>query len=112
MPVITFSFGLFEANCHIVHNGRDAVVVDPADDTDLILRAIADNGLELRGAALTHLHVDHCLGCAAFSRRTGLLPVVGREDWDEKELLLCKGMRMGMELEDFSALPVSAGEIS
>ncbi len=112
MPVITLSYGLFEANCHIVHNGKDAVVFDPADDTDRILRTIADNGLELRGAALTHLHIDHCLGCAAFSRRTGLLPAVGKEDWDEKDLLLCKGMRFGMELEEFSAVPVAEGELS
>ena len=26
MPVITYPFGAFEANCHIVHNGIDAVV--------------------------------------------------------------------------------------
>jgi len=112
MPVITLPFGSFEANCHIVHNGKDAVVFDPSDDTDAIMRAIAGCGLELRGAALTHLHVDHCLGCAAFSRRTGLLPVVGREDWNEKELLLCKGMCFGMALEEFSAMPVAEGELS
>ncbi|MBR4423910.1 MAG: MBL fold metallo-hydrolase [Mailhella sp.] len=112
MPVITIPFGMLEANCHIVHNGRDAVVFDPADDTDAILKAVAREGVQLRGAALTHLHADHCLGCAAFSRATGLLPAVGREDWDERELLLCRGMCFGMDMEPFSAVPVSAGRIS
>ena len=31
MPVITLPFGPLEANCYIVHNGRDAVVFDPSD---------------------------------------------------------------------------------
>lgn len=112
MPVITLPFGMFEANCHIVHNGRDAVVFDPADETDSILDAIARNGLQLQGVALTHLHVDHCLGCAPFIRTTGLLPVVGREDWEQRDRLLCKGMCFGMAVEPFSAMPVSAGPLS
>ena len=37
MPVITLPFGALEANCHIVHNGTDAVVFDPSDDTAAIL---------------------------------------------------------------------------
>ena len=62
MPVITLPFGPLEANCYIVHNGRDAVVFDPSDDTDLVLKNLAGNHLELRAVALTHLHCDHCIG--------------------------------------------------
>ena len=112
MPVITHPFGMFEANCHIVHNGKDAVVFDPADDSSVILESIARAGVQLRGVALTHLHADHCLGCAAFTRATGLLPIVGREDWEARENLLCKGMCFGMAIEEFSAVPVSAGHFS
>jgi glyoxylase-like metal-dependent hydrolase (beta-lactamase superfamily II) len=112
MPVLTYPFGMLEANCHIVHNGRDAVVFDPADDTGAVLKAVARAGLQLQGAALTHLHADHCLGCAAFSAATGLLPIVGREDWEERELLLCTGMCFGMDRDLFTAMPVSAGHFS
>ncbi|MBP3730193.1 MAG: MBL fold metallo-hydrolase [Mailhella sp.] len=112
MPVITLSFGLFEANCHIVHNGRDAVVFDPADDTCLVRDTLAAQGLTLRGVALTHLHADHCLGCAGLTEATGLIPIVGKEDWEDRSLLLCKGMCFGMDLKPFSAIPVSEGRFS
>ncbi len=112
MPVITLPFGPLEANCHIVHNGRDAVVFDPSDETDLVLRKIADNHLALRAVALTHLHCDHCIGCADMTRATGLLPLVGEEDWAERSLLLCRGMRFGMDLKPFEAEVLAPGEVS
>ena len=112
MPVITLPFGPLEANCHIVHNGRDAVVFDPSDETDLVLKNIADNGLTLRAVALTHLHCDHCIGCADMTRATGLLPLVGEEDWAERSLLLCRGMRFGMDLKPFEAEVLAPGEVS
>ena len=84
MPVITLPFGALEANCHIVHNGTDAVVFDPSDDTAVVLRILSENKLNLRAIALTHLHCDHCLGCAEMSKATGLVPLIGLEDWLER----------------------------
>ncbi|MBQ5727698.1 MAG: MBL fold metallo-hydrolase, partial [Mailhella sp.] len=62
--------------------------------------------------ALTHLHCDHCLGCAEMSKATGLVPLIGLEDWLERGLLLCKGMCFGMELKPFQAEPLTEGEIT
>lgn len=112
MPVITLPFGPLEANCYIVHNGRDAVVFDPSDDTDRVLKSLAENRLTLRAVALTHLHCDHCIGCADMTRATGFLPLVGAEDWEERGLLLCKGMCFGMNLKPFEAEILAPGEIS
>ena len=112
MPVITLPFGALEANCHIVHNGTDAVVFDPSDDTAAILRILSENKLTLRAVALTHLHCDHCLGCADIAKATGLVPLIGLEDWLERGLLLCKGMCFGMELKPFQAEPLVPGDIS
>ena len=112
MPVITLPFGLLEANCHIVHNGRDAVVFDPTDETAALLKVLADNKLTLQAVALTHLHSDHCLGCADLMKATGLKPFVGLEDWLERNMLLCKGMCFGMDLKPFEAEPLAPGEIS
>ncbi len=111
MPVITLPFGPLEANCHIVHNGVDAVVFDPSDDTALIQARLSEKGLSLRAVALTHLHCDHCLGCADLSRATGLIPLVGMEDWIERSLLLCKGMCFGMNLKPFEAEVLSPGDV-
>lgn len=111
MPVITLPFGPLEANCYIVHNGRDAVVFDPSDDTDLVLKNLAGNNLTLRAVALTHLHCDHCIGCADLAAATGLVPLVGAEDWEERSLLLCKGMCFGMNLKSFDAQVLAPGEV-
>ena len=110
MPVITLPFGPLEANCHIVHNGRDAVVFDPSDETDLVLKKISENNLTLRAVALTHLHSDHCLGCADMTRATGLTVLVGMEDWVDRAMLLCKGMCFGMNLKPFEAEILAPGE--
>ena len=112
MPVITLPFGPLEANCHIVHNGSDAVVFDPSDETDVVLKNIADNGLTLRAVALTHLHSDHCLGCADMARATGLTPLVGKEDWDDRNMLLCRGMCFGMNLKPFEAETLEPGDVN
>lgn len=110
MPVITLAYGPLEANCHIVHNGRDAVVFDPSDDTELVLQKLAEKNLQLQAVALTHLHTDHCLGCAGMTNATGILPFVGKEDWESRSLLLCKGMSFGMSLTPFEAQVLDPGE--
>lgn len=111
MPVITMSFGPLEANCHIVYQGGDAVIFDPSNETERVLDTLAEHKLTLHAIALTHLHADHCLGCAALARITKLTPLVGREDWEERGLLLCKGMCFGMYLEPFEAEVLEPGEI-
>lgn len=111
MPVITLPFGPLEANCHIVHNGRDAVVFDPSDETAAVLKILADNGLTLRAVALTHLHSDHCLGCADMAEASGLPVYIGKEDWEERALFLCKGMCFGMTIKPFEAEVLAPGEV-
>ncbi|MFZ5870412.1 MAG: MBL fold metallo-hydrolase [Actinomycetota bacterium] len=64
-------------NTWVLHSpgSRDALVVDPGPDDERHLRAVADV-VERRGARvaevlLTHGHLDHSEGAAAFARLTG-----------------------------------------
>ncbi len=41
---------------------RECIVVDPAWDIDAILNAAATDGMQLRGALVTHTHPDHVGG--------------------------------------------------
>ena len=45
----------------IVHNGTDAVVVDPGDGK-AILQALQEHQLQLKAILLTHHHADHIGG--------------------------------------------------
>lgn len=113
MPVLTFPFGPLEANCHMIHNGADAVVADPTTDTALILEEVGKRGLTLRAILLTHLHFDHAPGVAALSHATGLPIFVGQQDWDMRDVLLSRGMLFGMPaVPEFAATILPPGRVS
>jgi len=65
--------GLLQCNCSILGDPatRDAVVIDPGDEVDRILKIIAGHKLKIRAIVSTHTHIDHVGGLAALHRATG-----------------------------------------
>ncbi len=59
----------------MIHNGRDALVVDPGE-AGPVLQALQIEGLQLQGILVTHHHPDHTGGVAAL-RETTNAPVYG-----------------------------------
>lgn len=49
----------------------EALVVDPAADTDLLVSIARENGLTIRSILNTHGHVDHVMGNALMQEKTG-----------------------------------------
>jgi glyoxylase-like metal-dependent hydrolase (beta-lactamase superfamily II) len=51
----------FQQNCTLFwcDKTKQAVVIDPGGDLDLILAAISEQGLTLEKVLLTHAHIDH-----------------------------------------------------
>jgi hydroxyacylglutathione hydrolase len=66
--------GPLMCNCYLVGDPAtgDAIVIDPGDQPDDILAAVARHGLRLAAAVATHAHADHVLGAEAIRRRTGV----------------------------------------
>jgi hydroxyacylglutathione hydrolase len=52
---------LWDNYSYIIHDGHDAVIVDPSE-TAPILEVIQQNRLELTRILLTHYHIDHIMG--------------------------------------------------
>lgn len=53
----------------MLHDGRDALVVDPGDAA-VVLHALQQDRLQLRGILVTHHHADHVDGVAELRDRT------------------------------------------
>ena len=56
--------GIYDANCYIVmdEKTKDAVVLDPGGDGEMLERAIKDMGANVKSILLTHGHMDHVGG--------------------------------------------------
>ena len=76
LTVKTFTFSPFQTNCYVCHDAGEAVIVDPSCYTEAEQQAVVDylaaNSLTLRHLLLTHAHIDHIFGCAAFAERYGM----------------------------------------
>jgi hydroxyacylglutathione hydrolase len=70
MIVSSFTVGPFAENCYLLidEESRDAVLVDPGDEGDRIVRAVQASGATLRAIWLTHAHLDHIGGIAPVLR--------------------------------------------
>jgi hydroxyacylglutathione hydrolase len=73
MDVRMFTVGPVQENCYLFRReGSDrALIVDPGDEADRLLRAIDELGVELDGILLTHTHFDHVGAVAPVAEATG-----------------------------------------
>ncbi len=64
---------MVQENCFLFRrDGSDrALIVDPGDEADKLLRAIDELGVELDGILLTHTHFDHVGAVAPVAEATG-----------------------------------------
>jgi hydroxyacylglutathione hydrolase len=69
----TFTVGPVAENCYIARRpGSDrAVVVDPGEEADRILGAVAQLGVTVEAILITHTHFDHVGAVAPVARATG-----------------------------------------
>jgi len=59
---------------------REAVIIDPGDEVDELLRVVSDGKLDVRHILLTHGHVDHVSGVAKAKAATGASIFLHRAD--------------------------------
>lgn len=64
MEVITIAVTDFACNAHIVHDAasKQAVLIDPGGDIDLIINELQARNLTLAAVLITHAHLDHAGG--------------------------------------------------
>jgi glyoxylase-like metal-dependent hydrolase (beta-lactamase superfamily II) len=79
-----FTVGPVQENSYILRSDASAtraVIVDPGDEPERLLRAIEDLGVEIDAILVTHCHFDHIGAVAPVARATGaevFCPVIER----------------------------------
>ena len=71
VDVITIETPSLGDRSYVVHDGTDALVIDPQRDIDRVLDAVADAGITVSHVAETHVHNDYVTGGLVLSRVTG-----------------------------------------
>lgn len=71
MEIIALAPTGFASNCYIVHNGKEAFVVDPSISEKAIISALEKRELTTVGILLTHGHFDHIWRAQELRDKTG-----------------------------------------
>jgi hydroxyacylglutathione hydrolase len=73
MDVRMLTVGPVQENCFIARNdgAREAIVVDPGDEADRIIKLIDELGVSVEAILITHTHFDHVGAVAPLARHTG-----------------------------------------
>ena len=91
MRVSKLILGKCSTNVYIVASDQNnAVLIDPADETEAIIKAVEDSGLILKYIFITHGHTDHILALEAIKNHFHAPIVISREDaWrlEDEELI-------------------------
>jgi len=103
----------FQQNCSLLvcEQTKQAAVVDPGGDLELILDELKRQGAQLEKILLTHGHIDHCGGTAQLAAEFGV-PVEGphRDDRFLIDDLPLQGLRFGFpQLQSFTPARWLAG---
>ena len=78
LEIITFTLGPVATNAYLVADPetKEAAVIDPAWDGQVILKAAQDRGWRISHLWYTHAHFDHIGGAAAIANALNPLPLI------------------------------------
>jgi glyoxylase-like metal-dependent hydrolase (beta-lactamase superfamily II) len=91
--------GMLGCNCSIFgdETTREAVVIDPGDDIDEVLRVLARHELTVKTIVITHAHIDHVGGAARLKAETGAPVYMNEADFPVYDQLEMQALWLGMD---------------
>ncbi len=103
--ILTFPIGQLMTNCCMIVNGNEAVVIDPADRAEFLIKKLGEKNVKLKYILLTHAHFDHMLACEELRELTGAPLCVHEADADgitdpKKSYLTAAGIYKGFKPAD------------
>jgi hydroxyacylglutathione hydrolase len=92
--------GWLYCNCHVVGDAatREAVVIDPGDDTEKILDVITRHKLTVKAVLITHAHIDHVGGLRKLHDATQAPVLMHPDDLELYAILDQQAAMIGMRM--------------
>ena len=94
--------GMLQCNCSIIGDPetREALVVDPGDESGRILELLAKHTLTVRAIVSTHAHIDHVGGLRKMQQATGAPVLMHGDDMELYRHLDIQAAWLGMRTPD------------
>jgi len=102
--------GLLQCNCSIFgdEQSREAVVIDPGDNIDEVLAALARHSLKVTAIVITHAHIDHIGGAARLKAATGAPVYMNQNDQELYDHLDVQASWLRMETPARTPIDIEA----
>jgi len=109
-----FPVGVLQCNCSVVgdEQTKEAMVIDPGDEIDHILRVIRQHGLTVKQIVITHAHIDHVGGAMKLKQATGAPILLNQNDYALLKMLDVQAAWIGMQSPGAVTIdnPIGSGE--
>ena len=80
LEVFALPLGPLQANCFIVVQGEQGLVIDPGDEANVVIEAFTEFGFAPAAVLVTHGHFDHFGGVTPVARHFDIPVYVGAPD--------------------------------
>ena len=101
MMIKTFPVGAFQCNCTILGDEKtgEAIVIDPGDEAERIIKEIKALGLTVKHIIHTHAHLDHIGGTNRVKSTLGGKIGLHKDDLFLYENIAMQGSFLGMQMD-------------
>jgi glyoxylase-like metal-dependent hydrolase (beta-lactamase superfamily II) len=91
----------FFKNAYLIAGGRtrEAVIIDPGDEVEEVIRTVRHEAMTVRYILLTHAHLDHVTGVGRAKAEFGVPVLLHRDDLPLYERLEQQGLMFGLRVE-------------
>src|SRR5512146_601638 len=90
--------GPLQCNCSILgdESTHEAMVIDPGDEIEEIVRIVERHGLTVKQIVITHAHIDHVGGAMKLRQMTGAPILLNQNDYALLKMLDVQAAWVGM----------------